>query len=315
MQLIEQLETRRLLASFTAASVADLIADINAANAAGGANTITLAAASTFKLNAVNNYSYGPNGLPIIASDQDLTIFGNGATIQRSNSDPAFRLFIVAPGGSLVLSDMTLSGGFVPDNSFTREAQGGGIFSQGTLSLNRVTVQNCIAQGQSGANASGGGIYSIGVLTIANSVIQNNQALAGAGTLDFYTQGRRAEGGGLYTAGTAALTNTTLSSNLAKGGDYTSGAKKLGATMGGDGLGGAIYAAGALQISGSTITKNAATGGSSRSGYSKGIGQGGGLYIASGASVSLDAFTQAHTSGNSASTSDNDIFGSFTLLG
>src|SRR5437868_1873334 len=77
MQLIEQLESRRLLASFTAASVADLIADINAANAAGGSNTINLAAGSTFKLTAVDNNNYGPNGLPVIASGDNLTILGN----------------------------------------------------------------------------------------------------------------------------------------------------------------------------------------------------------------------------------------------
>src|SRR4051795_3866573 len=42
MRNVEPLESRRLLASFTASSVTDLIADINAANAAGGTNTITL---------------------------------------------------------------------------------------------------------------------------------------------------------------------------------------------------------------------------------------------------------------------------------
>jgi len=43
MRPIEPLETRRLLTAFTASSVAELIGDINAANAAGGENTITLA--------------------------------------------------------------------------------------------------------------------------------------------------------------------------------------------------------------------------------------------------------------------------------
>ena len=43
MRPVEHLEARRLLASFTASSVTELIADINAANAAGGSNTITLA--------------------------------------------------------------------------------------------------------------------------------------------------------------------------------------------------------------------------------------------------------------------------------
>jgi hypothetical protein len=45
---------------------------------------------------------------------------------------------------------------------------------------------------------------------------------------------------------------------------------------------------------------------------SPGLGEGGGLSIEPLASVSLDAFTQAHVIQNSASTSDPDIFGSYT---
>jgi len=45
--------------SFTAASVSDLVADINAANAAGGSNTINLVAGTTFNLTAVDNTSDG----------------------------------------------------------------------------------------------------------------------------------------------------------------------------------------------------------------------------------------------------------------
>ena len=54
---LEPLEGRALLASYTAASVSALIADITAANTAGGANTITLTAATTapYVLTAANN--------------------------------------------------------------------------------------------------------------------------------------------------------------------------------------------------------------------------------------------------------------------
>jgi hypothetical protein len=48
--------------NFTAASVSDLIADINAANLAGGSNTITLVAGTTFTLTEVNNFTGGQNG-------------------------------------------------------------------------------------------------------------------------------------------------------------------------------------------------------------------------------------------------------------
>ena len=54
----------RCSASYTAASVSALIADINAANTAGGANTITLTAPTTspYVLTAVNNSTDGATG-------------------------------------------------------------------------------------------------------------------------------------------------------------------------------------------------------------------------------------------------------------
>ena len=74
------------------------------------------------------------------------------------------------------------------------------------------------------------------------------------------------------------------------------------------------------ELRGTTITQNSATGGpggNSPKGLpngADGMGQGGGIYIGPSALVSLDSFTQSHASGNSASTSDNDIFGSFSIL-
>ncbi len=57
--VLELLEDRTVLSSYTAATVADLIADINAANVAGGPNTIKLAAETTFTLTAVDNTTDG----------------------------------------------------------------------------------------------------------------------------------------------------------------------------------------------------------------------------------------------------------------
>jgi hypothetical protein len=97
------LEDRTLPSSYTAAKISDLIADINAANAAGGSNTITLAANAKFTLKDVNNTTDGATGLPVIAAGDTLTILGNGDTIERTNGGggaPAFRLFDVASGAS-----------------------------------------------------------------------------------------------------------------------------------------------------------------------------------------------------------------------
>jgi hypothetical protein len=325
VKLAEQLETRRLLTAFTASTVAELISNMNAANATPGQNTITLAPGAAFTLNAVDNFTFSANGLPAVAAGNDLTIEGNGDAIERGTgrSTPAFRLLAVANLGSLTLNHLTLSQGLAA-------ASGGAIFNLGTLTLDGVTVQNCTAQaaGPSGV-ASGGGIYSDGVVSIANSTIRNNQALGGNGTdvANGLGGGAAAHGGGMYV-GTATVTNTTFSSNLARGGDGASGfivkGKEgtfiYGGGWGGDATGGAIYSRGAIELRGAVITQNTAkggVGGNTPKGWGKapdGVGQGGGIYIAPGVAAGLDAFTQANTKNNTASTSDNDIFGSFTIL-
>jgi hypothetical protein len=65
----EQLEDRQVLSSFTAATVSDLIADINAANRQGSANTIALTAPATSPsvLTSVDNTTNGtdPRNWPV----------------------------------------------------------------------------------------------------------------------------------------------------------------------------------------------------------------------------------------------------------
>ena len=98
-----------LLTSYTALTVSALIADINAANTAGGSNTITLTAPTTspYVLTVVNNTISGANGLPVIAANDSLTIIGSGDTIERSTASgtPSFRLLDVAAGASLTLRE------------------------------------------------------------------------------------------------------------------------------------------------------------------------------------------------------------------
>jgi hypothetical protein len=107
---VEPLEDRTVPSTFTAGSVSDLLADITAANQAGGANTITLVAGTTFTLTAATD---GTNGLPVIAVNDNLTVIGNGDIIQRSTArgTPAFRLVDVTAGATLALENLTLQGG------------------------------------------------------------------------------------------------------------------------------------------------------------------------------------------------------------
>jgi hypothetical protein len=320
--LLEPLEDRALPSAYTAGSVADLIADINTANAAGGSNTITLVAGTTFNLTAVDNSTDGATGLPVIAAKDSLTLIGNGDTIARSNGGgtPAFRLLDVAAGATLTLQDLTLQGGLAFGSGV--QAEGGAIYNQGTLTLSGVTVQNNTAQGSEGnlvyaGTAAGGGIYSGGSLTVEASTIQNNQALGGNAFGDGNPgDGGWGLGGGVFIAGgTAALDNVTLYSNTAQGGNGASvnGRNRYfsGKGGGGDGLGGGLYAAGgSVSLNSTTVDHNTARGGTGQGG--DGVGQGGGLYLAAAASVCLDAFTQMNVNHNSASTSDPDISGSYT---
>jgi hypothetical protein len=321
---LEQLEDRTVPSNFTATSVANLVADINAANAVGGSNTITLVAGTTFNLSAVDNTTDGATGLPVIAANGNLTIVGNGDTIQRSTArgTPTFRLLDVAAGASLTLQNLTLQGGWILGSEVS--AEGGAIYNQGSLELNGVTVQNNRAQGiqSSGSpgyqklveSAAGGGIYSGGSLTVEASTIQNNQALGGdgLGTKSGWRDpgvGGEGSGGGVYIAGgMATFTNVTLSSNTAQGGNgHSVGGYQA---EGGNAFGGGMnVAAGTVSLLSTTVDGNSAIGGGGSAG---GVELGGGLYLAAASSVCLDAFTLSHFYHNSASTSGPDIYGSYT---
>src|SRR5262245_12301295 len=174
---LEQLEDRMVPANFTAASVPELIADINAANLLGGANTITLVAGTRFTLTAADNSTDDGNGLPVIAAGDNLTVLGNGDVLERSTvtGTPAFRLLDVAAGASLTMSNLTLQGG-------RTWAGGGAVSNHGNLTLDGVNVQNNVAVGY---QAAGGGIWSNGSLTLqGNTRVQNNQALGSDGFFD-----------------------------------------------------------------------------------------------------------------------------------
>jgi hypothetical protein len=143
---LEILEDRFLLSSFTlmvnpavdnAGAVAELKADLAAANANGQANTINLFAGGVYTLTTVDNSLNGFDGLPDIAST--LTINGQGATIQRSTvaGTPPFRLFDVS--GALALENLTLQGGLsMGGASFGGGGglgAGGAIFNEGTVTF------------------------------------------------------------------------------------------------------------------------------------------------------------------------------------
>jgi len=236
---LEILEDRLTPSNFTAATVSDLIADINAANLAGGSNTIALVGGKSFTLTAVDNATDGPTGLPVIAANDNLTIAGNGDTIARSTDagTPAFRLFDVASGAALTLKDLTIADGLAN--------QGGGIANAGNLTLSNSNLFGNQAVGGLG----GGGIFneSNASLTLKSSVLLGNQATSAAAGDVF--------GGGLLNEGSATIDSSTFSGNQALGGASSN-------LFFGGSAGGAIdnHAGAALTVTNSTFTNNQALG-------------------------------------------------------
>jgi hypothetical protein len=315
--LLERLEDRTLpsggLPYPTAATVSQLVADINAANQAGGTNAFNLAANTTFDLTAVDNTTNGANGLPVISGGtkkvaaDNLTIVGNGATIQRdtASTTPAFRLFDVAQVASLTLENVTLQYGRAFGSGAS--ADGGAIYNQGTLTLSGATVQDNIAQGSNGAPATGGG---------KNKNNQPSPAQPGAD----------AAGGGIWSGGTLTLqSGTTISANQAVGGrggsDYFYSSQTVNGGAGGAARGGGVYqASGNVTVSDATLVGNEAVGGVGGSEYgfngisgNGGAGSGGGLYLAGGTLVVKDNSTvksNQATGGNGGSFSGGSrVFG------
>jgi hypothetical protein len=185
--------------------------------------------------------------------------------------------------------------------------QGGGIglvglVSPPTLNASNLTLTSNQAiggagntgNGIAGAGVGGGLANIIAITTIVGSTFTANQAFGGYGADGL--------GGGIANlfGSTLAVSDCTLTANQATGG---AGA------IGGNGLGGGIWndVQCTLTVTGSTITENQATGGAA------GVGQGGGLYLTSGGTACLDAFTRDHAKHNHASTSDDDIFGIFSI--
>ncbi len=240
------------MATFSPTTVSELIDAIEAANSNGQANMIELAASTTYTLSNIDNNTDGPNGLPSITGE--ITINGNGATIERDDCAPGFRIIHIAGTGTLTLNDLTVKngktsnhGGGIYGNShsiltindstlFNNESSvgfGGGIYHlDGILAITGCNIYSNIC------NGVGGGLYhKDGSFTIIDSHIHNNQGNHGGGvgiastnlsTLAVITrclielnEATTYDGGGIWaeasTSGllTFTLTDSTISENTA----------------------------------------------------------------------------------------------------
>jgi hypothetical protein len=269
----------------------------------------------------------------------NMAIAGNGGS--AANSSTVLNPVDCALGGAIHVAQTTL---VVSGSTFTKNealggsngtggatssgsvgvADGGALSTQfGTATITNSVFDSNLAQGGSG-NSGGSGSLNLGwadggaignffagtTLVASNVTFSNNQAVGGAGNGSGLLAGDGL-GGGLanFDGATATLSCCTFTGNQATGGAGGSGAN------GANGFGGGVYNDGLsiLTILLSTITGNQASGGAAGAGGSAGLGEGGGVYFATGGTVCLDAYTVAHILSNTASTSNNDVFGVYTI--
>ncbi len=244
--------------------------------AGSGPDTLILKPGSTHTLTKGDNSIYGGTGLPTIQSE--ITIVGNGSTIERGAGAPKFRLLAVGYAGQATLQDLTLTGGHAPYyNQF-----GGGVVNVGTLVLNHCTVSNSNA----GEFGRGGGVFSSRDLTVANSTVSGNSANSGGGVeasrtvvlIDSIVSGNSAStlGGGTYFLDSfVSLHNSTISGNHARSGGGIHAYSRhsgvtlnvLNTTMSGNT---ALVSGGGLEQLGGTLTFTNSTVSGNNAGYDAG---------------------------------------------
>jgi CSLREA domain-containing protein len=137
--------------------------------------------------------------LPAIANT--LTIQGPAANPPEIAVDGAneYQVMVVNPVATLNLNNLMIAHGFA--------ITGGGINSDGTLTVTNSTFSDDSADGGVLFAGLGGGIYSEGTLTVTNSTFSGNNA---QGSDHFGNPG-----GGIYSSGTATVTDSTFSDNSA----------------------------------------------------------------------------------------------------
>jgi uncharacterized repeat protein (TIGR01451 family) len=290
-----------------------LVGAINKANADGSGDIIQLTAGTynvTSTFTSVNsNSTHGAVAVPVITAT-NLTIFGNGSTINGNSSG---RLFDVASGAGVTMENLTLKGGEASGSN----AQGGAVYNSGNLTLKTVIVEGNKAVGGAGQSGQGGGIYSNGgTLDVTNCTISANNATGGAGGPG--AAGGNAQGGGIYASGaTLTVSGGKVSGGTLRGGNGGAGTANLPTGgAGGNAEGGGIYALNSTVIltNGVSVSTNSIidTGGGNigkgGAGYNGGAGgaggnaEGGGVYFAAqSSSNTLTIETGALINNNTAS--------------
>lgn len=290
-------------------------------DAGSGTDTIRLGEGATYPLTAIDNSTDGDNGLPSVVSD--ITIQGRGSVIEGDGA--SFRIFHVAVGGSLMLQDLEVRAGRIvgatgtSDSTRGEDGRGGCLWNQGSLTILRSIVNDCVAIGGAGApgdgqpseawapgnggDGLGGGLYNGSILLIQDTKIAGNRCEGGSGAdeVDWTGPGLGGDayGGGLFNEGTAEIERSTLQGNLALGpdgrglSDPLNGFSHEGRPARGGGIG---HLGGTLSLSETTLSGNEATGGVGGTdeffgSAQGGAGSGGGIFWNGDGTISSSTIT------------------------
>lgn len=189
---------------------------------------------SSFNNNNCQGSSAGALGGAILQASGSLSISNgsfvkNGVLFSRSSNGGAG----LAAGGAIASLSGTVAIDFSQLNSNTATdlggtpatfmqpgpAQGGAIYSAGTLTVDHTTIQGNNAGGAGGESTPpdvcGGGLFNSGNAIICRSTVSFNNATGAQAAPQ--TAGRGL-GGGIYNAGQLAMTNCTVSLNTAVSG-------------------------------------------------------------------------------------------------
>jgi hypothetical protein len=126
-----------------------------------------------------------------LAITRNVTLLGAGQDRTILDGAAGGSVVTIAPGVKVTITGVTIEGGNKPE--------GGGIYNQGTLTVDNSTLTANTASG------GGGGIYNQGTLTVDNSTLTANTAT-----------GTFSGGGGIFNdEGTLTVENSTLTANTA----------------------------------------------------------------------------------------------------
>jgi predicted outer membrane repeat protein len=266
-----------------------------------GVKTMQAAAQATFSVTNLNdsgpgslrqaileaNATPGADVIHITANGQlnllsPLPIINEAVTIFVPDAN-TFRIFKIDGqnlhrGLTIAAVPVTITGLTVQNSVATGDLRGGGIKSDGPLTLNNVTILNNSAQ------AVGGGLFSTGVITVNGGRFEGNQAWGNGGGIfatgpliinggvirNNHCVTQFCKGGGLYASQALTLTHTQIISNTALqsgGGAYAQGSlAATGSVVQGNRCtdsfcdGGGLYAQSALFLAATEIRGNRALG-------------------------------------------------------